>query len=165
LRRKKFIYILRTSREITTTLPDQMHSPQADASKTVDKSKALEATVSYAQSLTQWALLIVAGTAVILIGSEYHRPSSRPLLFTYFLFIPGWISLILSMYKGARVQQVYLAYLWTAKPDWTKSMSSVNTDALWQIRGMQTGVAVFGVWLLVYLFYWVLFYHLPSEVH
>lgn len=126
--------------------------------------KALEATVSYAQSLTQWALLIVAGTALLLVGTEYHRPTSRLLLFSYFLFIPGWISLILSMYRGVRVQQVYLAYLFSERPNWSASMSAVNGDALWQVRTMQFGVLVFGVWLLTYLFYWILFYHMPNEV-
>lgn len=132
---------------------------------THDKAKALEATVSYAQSLTQWALLIVAGTALLLVSTEYHRPKNSALLYSYFLFLPGWLSLIFSMYRGVRVQQAYLGYLLPERPDWAQSMLAVNSDALWQVRGMQAGVSVFGIWLAAYLVYWILFYVAPTEVH
>jgi len=132
--------------------------------KTVDKEKALEATVSYAQSLTQWALLMIGGTALILVSTEYYRPIHIWLLYAYFLFIPGWLFLIISMYKGVRLHQVYLGHLLSPRASWDQSLASLNAHARAQIKCMFIAVAIFGLWLIAYLVYWILFYQ-PKEVH
>lgn len=118
--------------------------------------KAFEAGASYAQSLVQLSLLIAGGTIAILVGSSYIRPKHRGVRYAYFLFVFGWIFLGLSMYYGFRTQRDYLGYLWAAKVDPHDVLRAMNTDAYKQLSWMERSLVIFGLWLLVYLIWWVL---------
>jgi hypothetical protein len=86
--------------------------PELPASAKLEM-KAFEAGLSFAQGLAQWALLVVAGSIVILVGTSYYRPRVCWFRMMYLLFLPGWIFLARSLYDGVSVQRVYLAYLFT----------------------------------------------------
>jgi hypothetical protein len=42
----------------------------------VDDSKFFEAAQSLAQSLSQWDLLILGGSLVVIVSTSYYRPQS-----------------------------------------------------------------------------------------
>src|SRR5215469_8281282 len=77
----------------------------------VDDSKFFEGALALAQSLSQWALLILGGSLVVIVSTSYYRPKDLKVRAAYFLFIPTWIFLASSIYQGAAVQQSYVAYL------------------------------------------------------
>ncbi len=119
------------------------------------ESKAFEAAVSLAQSLTQWAFLIMGGSVVILVGTSYYRPIDQLVRLSYLSFIPGWICLGLSIYNGTKVQRAYLGYLFLPNLDLARLRLMINRDAYRQIQYMEWGTGIFGIWLLVYLIWWI----------
>src|SRR5258708_26347249 len=60
-------------------LAQEPHSDKLNA-------KSLEAVSSYAQSLAQWAFIIIGGSLVLVLGNSHRWPKSRYLRITYFLF-------------------------------------------------------------------------------
>jgi hypothetical protein len=122
------------------------------------EAKAFEGALSFAQSITGWALLIVAGSIVTLVGTSYYRPMAPWARFPYLLFIPGWLFLARSMWRGVSVQRVYLAYLFTNPTEERikQLKDAVREDSLSQIREIEIALCLFGVWLFFYLFWWIL---------
>ncbi|HLK04743.1 MAG TPA: hypothetical protein VKT53_09910 [Candidatus Acidoferrum sp.] len=118
-------------------------------------SKAFEGAVTLAQTLTQWTLLIFGGSVALLVGSSHRRPGGW-IKYAYFLFLPGWLFLGLSLYWGRSVQGVYLALLLQINQNITQLKQALNSDSYKQMRALEFGLGVFGVWLLVYLFWWIL---------
>ena len=129
---------------------------QAPGGKDFDPAKAFEATVSYSQSLTEWALLIFGGSVVIVVGTSYVRPRKRWVRSTYFLFMFGWACLGLSMYYGSQVQRVYLAHLWSSEVSLSEARATINKETFMQIKCLKWALGVFGTWLWVYLCWWIL---------
>src|SRR5712692_4459589 len=118
-------------------------------------SKAFEGAVSLAQTLTQWAFLIFGGSVALLVGSSPLKHSGR-LKYAYFLFLPGWFLLAISLYWGRSVQGVYLAFLFQMNPNVSQLRQAANHDAYWQMRTLEIGLGFFALWLLFYIFWWVL---------
>jgi hypothetical protein len=81
----------------------------------------------------------------------------------YALFVPGWTQLARSIYYGGQVQRVYLGFLWKALPaDNAEAktildhfVSAVANDAGNQISSLEYSLLFFGVWLLIYLIWWI----------
>lgn len=158
--RKTLLVIAASSLLSVCCFADSQQPGKAETAERVEKpekvdTKPFEAAVSLAQSLTQWAYLIMGGSILVLVGNSYHRPSTRTVRSMYFLFVPGWICLGTSIYKGIQVQRAYLAFLMLSHPDLAASKLAINNDAYGQIMWMEWGLSILGVWLLVYLFWWV----------
>jgi len=117
--------------------------------------KSLEAAVALSQTLTQWAFLIMGGSVVILVGTSYYRPTGRFARGSYLLFVPGWIFLASSVYRGIMVQRANLGFLFFPGPDVAGFRKTINRDAYGQIASMEWGLAIFGLWLFIYLCWWV----------
>jgi len=135
-------------------------------SLTSDKlnAKSLEAAVSFAQSLSQWEFVIIGSSLLLVVGSSHRRPESFAMRLIYILLLPlAWISLGLSIYFGARAQQVYLAYLLlpsTTMEGATRTLNSdIHSEMLWMFVGL---AALFG-WLVFYLAWWAFRKDAPKE--
>ncbi len=129
-------------------------------SKTEERpeSQAFEGAVSMAENLSQWVLLIIGGSVVIILGTDYVTPG-RKLRLSYLLFIPGWIFLAFSLYYGTQVQRAHLSWLFRASEmdpeDIARLAGTITSDAYHQMLYMRWGLLSFGIWLLVYLFWWI----------
>ena len=119
--------------------------------------KAFEGALSFAQSLTGWSLLIIAGSIVVIVGTSYHRPQTLWVRLIYLLFLPGWIFLVRSMNYGVSVQRVYLAYLFTnlTEEKIKQFKDTMREDSLNQIRSIEIALIFFVVWLVLYLIWWL----------
>jgi hypothetical protein len=75
-----------------------------------DEGMFFAAAQTLAQGLSQWSLLIVAGSLVIIVSPSYYRRVTReygqPIPVHSRLVIPGDID-----HEGIRVQRSYVAYL------------------------------------------------------
>src|SRR5579863_3625513 len=101
----------------------------------MDDSKFFEAARALAQGLSQWDLLIIAGSMVIIVSTSYYRPRTRTMRLAYFLFLPSWALLATSIYRGIEVQGSYVAYLIAARQKNTQSRidsiaSKINDDTV-----------------------------------
>jgi hypothetical protein len=119
--------------------------------------KIFEAATSLANSLISWALVMIGGSILAILGTGYYRPEALWVRLSYLSFIPAWIALSSSVYAGTRVQSVYLAALFVAHPDLSSLKVTLNRDALAQIARMEWGLVWFGVWLAAYLIWWIFF--------
>lgn len=131
-----------------------------DAPAPVDDSKFFEAAQTLAQGLSQWDLLILAGSLVIVISTSYYRSNDRRMRAAYFLFIPTWFSLAMSVYQGISVQRSYVAYLVASRrspqPQLLELIAVNMTNATRsQILSLEIALVFAGVWLLAYILWWV----------
>ena len=96
----------------------------------------------------------------------YHRqhqllPSPDPHHATgLLLFLPSWVLLALSIYRGIEAQGSYVAYLVAARLDKTKLIDAIavkmNDDTISQILYLKLALLCVAVWLIIYIFWWVL---------
>lgn len=126
----------------------------------VDDSKFFEAAQSLAQSLSQWSLLIIAGSLVLIVSTSYRRPQNRKIRAAYFLFIPMWCCLALSIYQGIMVQRSYVAYLVASRSTPTaqtlNSIAEAITNATRvQIGALEISLLIGALWLLIYIVWWI----------
>lgn len=115
--------------------------------------RAMEISSLYSQSLTQTAFFVSAGSIAALLSTSYIRPSNVFVRRSYFLFIPAWICLAASIYNGITVARCYLAWLWAKPAGIDQAMNDAAAD---QINWLEAGLAVFALWMFVYLFWWIL---------
>jgi hypothetical protein len=125
----------------------------------LDDSKILEACQTLAQSISQWDLLIIAGSIVIIIGTSYYRPTRLFVRAAYFLFIPAWAYLAASIYQGILVQRSYVAYLFGAH---SKSQTTTNqifeniaNSTRDEITYLEIALVIVPLWLIIYLSWWI----------
>jgi hypothetical protein len=124
--------------------------------------KALELAVSFAQSLSQWAYIVIGGSVAILLRDLKYRPRDNVVRHLFWLFVPGWAGLAFSIYEGIRVQQRYVARWMNPEPQINDILVKFNSHTVLQIRSMELGLFCFAVWLLVFLARWILHRDEPS---
>jgi hypothetical protein len=117
--------------------------------------KLFEAATGLANTLTSWAFLMIGGSILAILGTSYYRPTSLWVRCSYLAFVPAWFFLSWSVYAGTRVQSVYLAALFLRAPKIEVLKAALNADALAQIGRMEMGLVCYGVWLTVYLLWWI----------
>jgi hypothetical protein len=125
--------------------------------------KIFEAATALANTLTSWAFLMIGGSIIAILGTSYYRPAALWVRLSYFVFVPAWVFLSLSVYAGTRVQSVYLAALFSSNPKIDQLKAALNTDALAQINRMKLGLFCFGIWLTAYLFWWIFHKEPPKD--
>jgi hypothetical protein len=126
----------------------------------IDDSKFFEGAQTLAQSLSQWGLLIIGGSLVVVVSTSYRRPQNRKVRAAYFLFIPMWFFLAVSVYQGIMVQRSYVAYLVASRSTPTQqtlnSIAETITDATrYQILTLETALLCGALWLLIYIVWWI----------
>ena len=118
--------------------------------------KALELAVSFSQSLSQWAYIVLGGSVAILCRDLKYRPKDKAVRLSFCLFFPGWVSLIVSIYEGIRVQERYVARWMNPNPQINEVVAKFNFHTVWQIRCMELGISCFALWLVVFLARWII---------
>lgn len=126
----------------------------------VDDSKFFEAAQSLAQSLSQWSLLIIAGSLVLIVSTSYRRPRNRKVRAAYLLFIPMWCCLASSIYQGIMVQRSYVAYLVASRSTPTAQTLNGIAEAITnatrvQIGALEISLLIGALWLLIYIVWWI----------
>lgn len=114
-----------------------------------------EAGITLATTLTSWTLVMIGGSILAILSTSYYRPRDLWFRASYLIFIPAWLLLSLSLREGAKVQGVYLAALFQRKPDIDKLMFAQNGFLAGQQDFMMWGLGCFGVWLTIYLLWWI----------
>ncbi|HEV2274955.1 MAG TPA: hypothetical protein VGR96_12365 [Acidobacteriaceae bacterium] len=131
-------------------------APQAP----LDDSKFFEAAQSLAQSLSQWGLLIIGGSLVVIVSTSYRRPQNRKVRAAYFLFIPMWCCLAVSVYEGIMVQRSYVAYLVASRSTPTQQAlnniaENITNATRYQILALESALLIGALWLLIYIVWWI----------
>jgi hypothetical protein len=115
----------------------------------------------FSHVLSQWDLLIIAGSLVVIVSTSYYRPETRTVRAAYLLFVPAWSFLAFSVYQGINVQGSYVAYLVAIRGDpgnhkkLDQIASAMETATRNQIRGLEFALMCLALWLLVSITWWV----------
>lgn len=123
--------------------------------ETVDIMMGLEAAAAQANLLTTWTLAIIGGSIIALLQTSYLRPGNWRTRIAYLLFIPGWYFLGKSIYYGSEVRAVHLAGLFAPNLNENELLTQVGIDAANQSSNLHLGLLMFGVWLALYLAWWI----------
>lgn len=123
-----------------------------DALQQSPNDKALEAAISFSQSLSQWAYIVFGGSVALL----FKDIKSQPIRHSFWVFIPGWLCLGYSIYRGMEVQEVYIGYLMNPNRQRDCTILSFNNHVYKQMQFMEIGLFLFAVWLAVFLGNWIL---------
>jgi hypothetical protein len=129
--------------------------PGAAAAAVAPEMRFLEAATAMANTLTSWAYAMIAGSIIALLGTGYYRPAGRRTRLAYLTFLPAWLFLYGSIQAGTKIQGYYLGALLAKKPNFERLLIQVNDQAVAQTDSMRYGLIFFGLWLIVYLFWWI----------
>ena len=89
-------------------------------------------------------------------STSFIAPKEKKIKLSYLLFLPGWILLGTSIYFGNKVERGYLAALHLAESSGRYEVAvRMNNSYKLQQNLLMFGMGIFGVWLIVYLFWWV----------
>src|ERR1700743_3805362 len=115
-----------------------------------------DAAQAMAQGLSQWAMIIIGGSLVVIVGDKYVRPKSRRMRATYLLFAPAWILLALSVYEGTFIQRSYVAYMVATRGTPQQALidqiaSNITNATRLQINFLEIALFFLALWLLFYL--------------
>jgi hypothetical protein len=130
---------------------------QLSAAQQAGTDKSLELAVAFSQSLSQWAYIVLGGSVAILLRDLKYRLKDSWIRHSFWLFLPGWACLAISIYEGIRVQERYVARWMFAGSQIEDIVQKFNSHTACQIWFMQAGLFIFAVWLVVFLLRWILY--------
>jgi hypothetical protein len=104
--------------------------------------------------LIVWALALTGLTVIAIAGCELLR-ASKHLRKTCLLFLPVWTLCGYSVSYGVQVWQGYMAALFGRKENRLKVAEAMGNDYLSQLEFLEFALFALGVWLIVFLFWWI----------
>lgn len=121
---------------------------------------AIKAAASGSASMVTTALAIVAGSIATIVSTSNMQPRG-PMRWFYLLFIPGWLLIAASMYEGDVIARRAIAahFVDPKKPNALANLHEIadriSPDYSCQRIYLALGLAVFAVWLISFLIWWV----------
>lgn len=118
---------------------------------------AIKAVADSAQIHITWALSIIGGTVAMILGTSHLRPQLKWVRFAYLLFIPGWILLGISILYGDKVSRGHIAAKFVSSKQIRDIAKTMNANYEIQQSTLMVGTAIFLLWLILYLIWWIFF--------
>ncbi|HUV58561.1 MAG TPA: hypothetical protein VMW09_00440 [Desulfatiglandales bacterium] len=115
----------------------------------------LKEAAEHSNTLVEWTLLLYAGSVATIVSTSYIRPPTKKLRLIYLSFPPAWILLAISIFYGRQINGRYLASIFS-KPEFHSSIrAEMMSDLEYQINFLQCGMIFLGIWLILYVLWWV----------
>jgi hypothetical protein len=127
--------------------------PDPQVQRTLD---ALKGFFDVGGDLNQWALILIGGGLVAMVSTSYRTPR-WPWRLMYLALVPGWGLLGWALWEGAYLRRVYAGAVFAAQqPEGRlELMTQANAALGKQIFAFQLGLALFVVWLMLYMLWWL----------
>lgn len=104
--------------------------------------------------LITWSLSVVGGSVLAIVSTEYVNPKGW-IVYCYALFAVGWIQLGVSIYYGEKLTRIYVASLTLNESDTYENSRELDEAFGEQIGFFKWGIAVFAIWLIIFLFWYI----------
>ena len=117
--------------------------------------EALGAISANAEQQITWAIAVMGGTLLIVIGTSHISPKSRRGRLIYLLFLPAWFFLGVSIYYGNRIHRHLIADHLSDANTQISTLKQVNSDAICQMNAMGVAGLFLATWLLLYVSWWI----------
>lgn len=113
-----------------------------------------------------WSLSVLGGTLLVILNRDYLVPQKDSLKLVYLLFIVGWYFLGISIYYGNNITGTAMSSELHRgrEADLLDMFKLSNSNYQKQIRYFNLALAIFGVWLLLYIIWWILGDDLRIEI-
>ena len=122
----------------------------------MDYQPGLKAILDNSATLVNWALAVMGGSIVVILGTAYERPKTWRGRLMYGFFPLAWPFLFCSVQAGERISQRFIAaQLDPAPENVRKVLMSMNADFSNQYNMLLFGLILMGAWLLCFLIWWV----------
>lgn len=107
--------------------------------------------------ISAWSLSIIGGSLLAILSNDYLHPSQPGLKMIYLLFIVGWIFIGKSFYNGKKIigKSIATELNKNNKEALKATFEDCNEFYSRQLRFFNLGLLIFGIWLLLYLLWWV----------
>jgi hypothetical protein len=129
-----------------------------------DLATGLKAVVESSSTMVTWALAVGAGSVAAIVSTSYLRPQQLWARLIYLLFPVGWLFFAISIYHGNSIAREGVAAQLIHSDDNLRTIGSLmNTEYIHQQTDLTIGFAVFALWLLLYLGWWIFVPELPKE--
>jgi hypothetical protein len=125
-----------------------------NASKLFNCIKSIE---SGSNKISTWSLSILGGSLLAILSDSYLHPSKTQLKLVYLLFILGWTSIGISIFNGKEIiGRTIASELYKNDENQLVSIfTKCNNCYQRQLRYFNIGLFTFGIWLLLYLIWWI----------
>lgn len=140
-----------------TARDDELHGRITAASKLITEESS---------RLVKWCLSIIGGSILAIVSTEYVTPQGL-VLYTYFLFVVGWGCLGASIFNGENLARMYIADAFTPKNDLETAKqigAKMNRTFRYQLRYFYAGIVFFGIWLVIFLTWFIIDRKVPAHV-
>lgn len=122
--------------------------------------KTIKAIATGSNTISTWSLSVIGGSLLSILSTSYIRPDCIYLKLFYLLFILGWIFIAISIYHGINISGRSMAADFYA--DDNKMLEDIfsksNIDYKNQLGYFKKALFIFGIWLILYLLWWIFFY-------
>lgn len=117
----------------------------------------LKALAEASEKLSDWTLLILGGTFLVLLGTSYRRPTSRFVRLFYVLFPVAWLLLGVSFYEGFVLRRYHVALQLREQKAAAvnEALHGMNDAFAIQIDTFLWGLVPLAIWLLIYTVWWI----------
>jgi len=137
-------------------IPEKKDAKTSEDNQIKNHRDALKIVSEGSQGLNNWCLLIITASIAAIVSTSYLRPTNKIFRALYLLFIPGWILISLSIFYGVGISRRYMAAMLTPKLDVIREIiGKVSLEFDWQLSFLQWGLAIFAIWVLAFLLFWV----------
>jgi hypothetical protein len=129
--------------------------------RTKEVLAAIELLANNSNTYISWALLIIGSSILTIVSTSYLSPLNKKIRRIYLLFLPGWMSLVYSIYNGDLINRNYISMVLLHRKtenfdDKFISMSiSINNYLTLQLNSFMLGIVFFSLWLAAFLMWWV----------
>lgn len=116
-----------------------------------------EAINHNAESVVNWCLSIIGGSILVLISSGFIRPKNKKIRVVYLLFLPGWFFLGYTIKLGVDIGNSGIMSTLMINNENERLLILANMGNIYtsQLFYFNIGLFFFGIWLLVFLIFWV----------
>jgi hypothetical protein len=113
--------------------------------------------VDQSNKAVNWCLCLAGGSIATLLGSIYIRPIGKKMKLSYFLFLLGWIFLGIAFKYGSDLgsESVNAAVEKTSESRSVDLIVQIHNDYSSQLSYFNLALYILGVWLTIYLLWWI----------
>lgn len=122
----------------------------------LDVLTGIKGIADVSATFVTWSLTVIGASVLTIVSTSYLRPVKKGIRYAYFLFLPGWICLALSLNAGnAIARRLAAGYFANDAKILLQIGNNVNKEFAEQISFFKAGLVFFTLWLMVYLLWWI----------
>jgi hypothetical protein len=130
-------------------------TPHLDADRVNHLITAMKLVGAGSASMVSTGLAIIAGSIATIVSTSYLRPTISNVRLIYLLYLPGWAFIGTSIYYGDTIARRGIAAHFVDSNQLETIAALLNTDYQCQRNLLALGLGAFGIWLVLFLFWWV----------